>query len=315
MKRKALKFFLSLMAIAFALQSAAQDVPWFESNHEWFYKSWCSGAGSPGPCGYRHFTVEAEETIGGFEASVLLASIYDEAGTVTMSTTHYFRTSGDSVFHYYEPSEIWYLLYSFNTPVGETWVVQDDVFVGYGLEDDLVNWRFEVMVDSITTEEIGGISRRRVHTRQPFGGNGFDNSMFSFTEGIVEGIGAVGMSMFGDPIAFIGLPGAFSCFIEHEEIVYGPFGYPCNILSTTENEPGTLEIFPNPAVDRFSIILPENSQPFFELRIYDLAGRLAHSGLQYQADQSIALPDFSSGLYILQVRNADGIFSGKLMVE
>lgn len=315
MKRNILKFLVCLMSIVCALQSAAQDVPWYQPGHEWYYKSWCSGAGSPGPCGYHHFTVEPKETIGGFQASVLMESIYDESGSVTVSTTHYFRTSGDSVFHFHPPSETWYLLYSFNTPVGERWVVQDDVYVGYGFENDLENWRFEVVVDSITTEDIGGITRRRVYT-SPWPGDGVTgSSTFYFSEGIVEGIGAIGESLFGEAVAFIGIPGSFSCFVDNEEIIYGPFGYPCNTLSTTENNPGTLEVFPNPAVDRISIVLPENSQAFFELRIYDLAGRLVHSGLHYQADQSISLPDLSSGLYILQVRSGDGIFSGKLMVE
>jgi hypothetical protein len=306
MKRNAIYFFICLMSTAFALQSAAQDVPWFESGNEWYFSTACYPTG---PCGYSHYTLDGVVEIAGHEASVVTVSTYDVSGEVTDSFSYYFRASGDSVFHLYEPTETWYLLYSFNTLVGETWTVQDDVFVGYGVEDDLENWPFIVMVDSIKTIEIGGLDRRVVYANPSVGG-------FSFEYGIVEGIGAVGSNLFGElPTILPGTPALFSCFIDNEEIIYGPFGYPCNILSTTENDPGPLEIFPNPAMDRISIVLPENSQPFFELRIYDLAGRLVHSGLHYQTDQSIVLPDFSSGMYILQVRSGDGIFSGKLMVE
>lgn len=315
MKRYLIKILLSIVLYTFALQSTAQDILWYQPGHEWFYKTWCSGAGSPGPCGYSHYTVESEVIIGGKEATALLQSVYDESGALISTTNHFFRTSGDSVFHYFAPSEIWYLLYSFNTPVGESWIVQDDVYVGYGFENDLENWRFEVVVDSITTADIGGISRRKVHTSPWPGDDIASPSTFYFSEGIVEGIGSLGWDMFGEGIAYIGIPGSFSCFIENNEIIYGPFGYPCTSLSTTENVPGTLAIFPNPATDRISIALPENPPGFFELRIYDFAGRPVHTGLHYRADQSIDLPGLSSGFYIVQLRSDGGLFSGKLVVN
>ena len=299
------KFIFGLMASCMLLPALAQDVPWFEPDHEWFYSNACF---TPVHCGYRHITVDGSAEIGGHEASAVTISRYDGSGILTDTFSHYFRTSGDSVFHYYEPSEIWYLLYSFNTPVGETWVVQDDVYVGYGVEDDLENWHFEVLVDSINTVEIGGLSRRVVYA------SAFDG-IFSFDSGIIEGIGAVGQSFFYNAIGIIMYYGLFSCFTENEEIIYGPFGYPCLPVSTENSVLNNLEIFPNPASDRFSISLPDNSRSHFEVRMYDLSGRLVHAELNYKADQMINLPDFSPGLYILQANTSEGSFSGKLVVE
>ncbi len=309
------RFIISLMASCLLLPAFTQEVVWYQPGHEWFYKSWCSGAGGPGPCGYAHYTVESDEVIGGYDASTLLGSVFDESGNLINSNTHYFRTSGDSIFHYYEPSEIWYLLYSFNTPVGESWVVQDDVYVGYGEEDDLENWPFIVVVDSIDTVEIGGLSRKIVYTSPLTDDEVFFTSMWYFSEGIIEGIGAVGWSMFGDPSFHFGFPGSFSCFLENEEIIYGPFGYPCLPVGTENGALNNLEIFPNPATDRFSISLPENAPAHVEVRMYDLSGRLVHAEMNYKAGQMINLSDFTPGLYILQVRSGEGLYSGKLAVE
>jgi len=299
------KFIFGLMASCMLLPAQAQDVPWFEPDHEWFYSNTCN---TPVPCGYQHFTVDGSAEIGGYEASAVTISRYDGSGILTDTFSHYFRTSGDSVFHYYEPSEIWYLLYSFNTPVGETWVVQEDVYVGYGIEEDLENWHFIVRVDSIETMEINGLSRRVVYASSIYG-------TFFFEHGIIEGIGAVGQTFFFDATSILLFYGTFSCFIEDDEIVYGPFGYPCQPVSTENSVLNNLEIFPNPASDRFSISLPENSPSHFEVRMYDLSGRVVHTELNYKADQMMNLRGFSPGLYILQVRSGEGLYSGKLVVE
>ena len=314
-KRSLIKIILSVALHSLALQSTAQNVPWYQPGHEWFYKSWCSGSGSPGPCGYSHYTVESEVVISGEEAISLLQSTYDDSGELISTTNHFFRTSGDSVFHYYAPSETWYLLYSFNTPVGESWIVQDEVYVGYGFEDDLENWRFEVVVDSITTEEIGGLIRRRVHT-SPWPGDGVTGpGVFYFSEGIIEGIGAVGMEMFGEAIAYVGIPGSFSCFIEDEETIYGPFGYPCTILNTEEITIDAVEIFPNPARNEVTIRLPNASLPITEINILDISGKVIFIDLQPGQDAKLILPNLHAGMYLLTIHTAKGSATKKLLVE
>lgn len=313
--RSLTKIILCVALFTFATQSTAQNVQWYQPGHEWFYKSWCSGIGGPGPCGYSHYSVQFVDTIGEEEVSIVLQSDYNESGQHLNTTYHNFKTSGDSVFHLYVPSETWYLLYSFNTPVGESWVVQGDVYVGYGLQESLEDWRFEVVVDSITTEEIGGIMRRKVHTSFGLGDEETNPSIFNFTEGIIEGIGSVGMEMFGDGIAFIGIPGAFSCFIEDEVTIYGPFGYPCNLLSTEDITLDEVEIFPNPATNEVTIRHSNASLPITKINIHDVSGRLIFTDLHPGQDTKFNVHNLQSGMYLLSIYTAEGSVTKKLMID
>ncbi len=293
----------------------AQEIAWFEADHEWYFKRFCEMP--PFPCGYFHYTVGENLEIGGHEAVSVLEELVDQNGTSLGTETHYFRTSGDSVYHYYEPSDSWYLLYSFNTPVGETWVVQGDEFVGYGSEDDLENSRFEVLVDSINTIEVAGVPRRVVYTSAVAD---IPNNVFSaywFNDGIIEGVGAVGASLFGDSFMItVGTPPEFSCFYENEEIVYGPFAYPCLPMSTTDQSPGTLSLSPNPASRSVSITLPETVSGNLVLQLYDLSGRLVHTAsLTASPILEVEVPPLAKGIYTVRVSAERGSFTGKLLLE
>lgn len=316
MKWKIRTFFLVLFLMVIHDSLKAQQISWFQPDHEWFYTRWCITP--PFPCGYFQFTVVGDAQVGGQDAVEVFELEVDEQGNTLSNATHYFRASGDSVFHYYAPSDIWYLLYSFNTPVGETWVVQGDEYVGYDFPPSPDLTRFEVLVDSITTINIGGVERRRIYTSpaplfppQP----GFQS--IAWFEQIIEGIGAVGATLFGDQgMPAIGDPPRFSCFFDVGGWQYGSFGVPCLSVGLNEEVIGEISVFPNPAHHRFSFILPEIVTDIVEVRLYDLLGRLVfEKRLNAAVLLEFPIPELTSGLYLLHVRTDQGILSGKLAVE
>ncbi|MEM6347868.1 MAG: GDSL-type esterase/lipase family protein, partial [Bacteroidota bacterium] len=70
----------------------------------------------------------------------------------------------------------------------------------------------------------------------------------------------------------------------------------------------TLKVYPNPTAARLQIDLPEVS----ESKIYDIRGQLI---LENTAAKSLDISDFSSGVYILLVRNQSGFYATKVIKE
>jgi hypothetical protein len=79
--------------------------------------------------------------------------------------------------------------------------------------------------------------------------------------------------------------------------------------------PGHMEIYPNPALDHIMVKLPEDSSGDFEMRIYDLRGRMIHSG-QVVLPGSVDLPSWlMSGMYILEINTDLAIYRTRLIRE
>ncbi|MFO7932595.1 MAG: S8 family peptidase [Bacteroidales bacterium] len=77
--------------------------------------------------------------------------------------------------------------------------------------------------------------------------------------------------------------------------------------------PGHLEIYPNPASRRIMIKLPEEITGHFELRYYDLRGRVAYTQQVFLPGEVI-LPDrLNTGMYILEIRTHGGVYRSRLI--
>ncbi len=79
----------------------------------------------------------------------------------------------------------------------------------------------------------------------------------------------------------------------------------------------TLNIYPNPIVDRINIFLPENLNGNMNLSIQDAAGKIvfnaAYSGKQKDDKIEINCSHFSQGNYIIQLQAGDETFSSKIV--
>ena len=77
--------------------------------------------------------------------------------------------------------------------------------------------------------------------------------------------------------------------------------------------PGHLEIYPNPASHRIMIKLPEEITGQFELRYYDLQGKVAYTQ-QVSLPGEVVLPDLlETGMYILEIRTRGGVYRSRLI--
>ena len=85
---------------------------------------------------------------------------------------------------------------------------------------------------------------------------------------------------------------------------------------------GSIEIFPNPCPENFTVSLKGNLDDIRMIQIIDLRGKMVHSDLYESNDRENAnqvlyeIGDLKSGVYIIQLMNASGQWkSQKLMIQ
>jgi uncharacterized protein (DUF2141 family) len=74
-----------------------------------------------------------------------------------------------------------------------------------------------------------------------------------------------------------------------------------------------LKVYPNPAQNIITIELLENA-PLQSIEIYNLVGRLIYSNNNIEAKQQISVDKLSNGVYLLEVRTANEIYTTKVCI-
>ncbi len=74
-----------------------------------------------------------------------------------------------------------------------------------------------------------------------------------------------------------------------------------------------LKIFPNPANDFISVLIPEHSES--KINITDLSGKLIYSTTSYEPSLIINLTRIKSGVYILNVNTNNTVYYDKLIIN
>ncbi len=87
---------------------------------------------------------------------------------------------------------------------------------------------------------------------------------------------------------------------------------PCGV-GINENATGKINVYPNPAKDLVSIDIPENINQA-QLSIYNLTGQLVLQKQITQANQTIAIPELSNGMYIFVVQIEDRVIGRQRVV-
>lgn len=79
--------------------------------------------------------------------------------------------------------------------------------------------------------------------------------------------------------------------------------------------PGKMEVWPNPAVDRIRIRIPEEESGIHLVRLFDLSGKLSCSR-QVELPGELALPPgLTSGIYLIEIRTNDCIYRSRLIKQ
>jgi hypothetical protein len=90
---------------------------------------------------------------------------------------------------------------------------------------------------------------------------------------------------------------------------------PLCFLNTSEIEQhNTIYLFPNPTTSTFTITLPNQSSLNSQLKIYDVAGRLAYTTTLHTKHQTLN-PGLSAGIYFVRVSDGEKVFTEKLVVQ
>jgi len=290
-----------------------QDIDWLQSNHEWYYSVDCFSDPS---CGYSHFSVVNDTLLGGEQGIEVHISTLEESNTLTINS-EILRFSNDTVFRYSSEAERWHMLYDLGALPGDVWNIQDEEFMGYadeGFPDSL----FRVVVDSVDLMEIGGEERRVIYTSAWTDGINSSQFHFGYEGFILEGVGPVGdaRSLIGQSVAssLVPHPARFQCFLNGGELVFGSPASPCNILSTETEVQPAFSLFPNPVFDLLIIELKETYSIAGSIRVLDLHGRVVQEHQPFTGG-AIDVRPLPAGLYLLQIRTADGRTGVKKFVK
>ena len=77
-----------------------------------------------------------------------------------------------------------------------------------------------------------------------------------------------------------------------------------------------MAIYPNPFSDRTDVVFDNPDGKAFEMRVLDLTGKLIRLKTDIKTDRvTFSRDGISTGIYFMELRSADKVFLGKLMIE
>ena len=153
------------------------------------------------------------------------------------------------------------------------------------------------VLDSISTEQIGGVDRRKFWFGLEYNGLGNPRAKETWVEGIGSDYGLLWSGYYGIPDGWHCL----LCFHQYGELVwqnpeYNTCTYPYDAVE--ENKDSEISIYPNPGNDMLNICTTLQNA---HVEIYDLSGKLIYSQKITDNIISINAEVWPSGAYIWKV--------------
>ena len=272
MKNIRLYILLMLMLMAGRVTLKAQEyVPMLQEGNEWNtlcvvsaglfiegysnYVNWCSG----------------DTLIDGAQYTKLM-------GTEDGENPHLFTLLRE------EDSKVWArlnnqterLLYDFNANVGDT------LRIGYIGE--------ELIVDSISIEQIGGIDRKMYWFGLEYDFIGEPYAIETWIEGIGSSFGL----LYSGTEDVVGGYSVGLCFHQNGDLIWQnpQYGY-CTYDDVEDNKDSEISIYPNPVRD---MVVIEGIE-VFEVHVFNSLGQL----IKETKDNVLDLSDHEAGIYIIKV--------------
>jgi len=244
--------------------------------------------------GYIVLEHDGDTTIQGLECQRLLKTTRFYNGSTQQVGTHmefeYLRSQSDSVFvHRFGQ---FHLLYDFGAQPGDVWsVAGNTVCEEPGM----------VLVDSIGTEVIDGVTLRYLHVSSPL------SSPNQFTRSkIMERIGCIGY-MFPEPMCGItdsDFGGTLRCYADDDVSVQFQAPTACDRLWTsvehTTSPSQTLTVHPT-AFHDFLMVDAPGIETDLHFGIHDLSGRMHRCGTVPDDRIIRNLDELREGMYVLRL--------------
>ena len=112
----------------------------------------------------------------------------------------------------------------------------------------------------------------------------------------------------------------FRCFQNNNfSFIRDGYQYECdhilNISTDYQTEQSLIVIYPNPAKDQITIDVSKKSSSKTHVQIYDMQGRTVFSEFFNEQIININTSNYHSGMYMLDIRQANDVFKSKIYVE
>ena len=285
---KNIKFYtlLALLLMAGGVTVQAQEyLPIAQKGNEWHtfetgvwqinnYVNWCSG----------------DTLIGNVRYMKIM-------GTVNDSYPIFYtllREEDGKVWKRYSIAHPETLLYDFTASVGDTLCFGD-----FGAC---------FVLDSISTEQIGGVDRRKFWFGLEYDDLGRPRTQETWVEGIGSDYGLLWSGYWRIPDGWHCL----LCFHQYGELVwqnpeYNTCSYPNDAVE--ENKDSEISVYPNPVRDRVVI----EGIEAVEIQVYNTLGQVVKT---VRGTNEIPVADLPQGVYMLRVTDADGkVYTNKITVR
>ena len=186
------------------------------------------------------------------------------------------------------------LLYDFTASVGDTLRIGD--------------FAEEMVLDSISMVQIGGVDRRKFWFGLEYDGLGNPRAKETWVEGIGSDYGLLWSGYYG---VYDGWH-CLLCFHQYGELVwqnpeYNTCSYPYDAVE--ENKDSEIALYPNPVRDRVVIEGIEVA----EVEVYNTLGQMVKT---IQGTNEISVADLPQGVYLLRIADAEGKdYTNKIMIR
>ena len=190
------------------------------------------------------------------------------------------------------------LLYDFTASVGDTLRIGD--------------FAEEMVLDSISMVQIGGVDRRKFWFGLEYDGLGNPRAKETWVEGIGSDYGLLWSGYYG---VYDGWH-CLLCFHQYGELVwqnpeYNTCSYPYDAIE--ENKDSEISIYPNPGNNMLNISTTLKNAC---VEVYDINGRLVHNQEITESITTINTKNWSDGIYLWEVIvNGKEVESGKWIKE
>ena len=290
MKNKKIYTLLALLLMAGGVTMQAQEyLPIAQKGNEWHtfetavwqinnYVNWCSG----------------DTLIGNVRYMKIM-------GTVNDSYPIFYtllREEDGKVWKRYSIAHSETLLYDFTASVGDTLRIGD--------------FAEEMVLDSISMVQIGGVDRRKFWFGLEYDGLGNPRAKETWVEGIGSDYGLLWSGYYG---VYDGWH-CLLCFHQYGELVwqnpeYNTCSYPYDAIE--ENKDSEISIYPNPGNNMLNISTTLKNAC---VEVYDINGRLVHNQEITESITTINTKNWSDGIYLWEVIvNGKEVESGKWIKE
>jgi hypothetical protein len=300
MKKLVLLFLLTSLTFV-----SSKGQIWIEDDAVWHYDFYVSGSG------FYKIELGTDTLIQNKNCQRYLITkytFYQQPGGIYLQgpiinfPSEFTYVSEDTVFYY--KNEKFYILFNFNSNVGDQWIVNDEPVLFPSC--DSIS---KVEVIEKGEININGTNRNAILLQT------VEGSPWGIDGWIVENIGPLGSQYLfptgrncNDSTIICFEQYSSKCFEDSRIGLYNPSGIDCEYLLThvgiEESKKQFCQIYPNPTSDIINLIFHETGE--YQMKLIDQSGKVVQSKILSEKKETINIKGLQNGMYILKFEDRQG---------